>query len=46
VNGVTAVVTGAARGLRAVQSGLVRTYAFAVAGGLVLVAVVFILVGR
>jgi NADH-quinone oxidoreductase subunit L len=46
IAGVTGAVTGAARGLRAVQSGLVRTYAFAVAAGLVLVAVVFMLVGR
>ena len=46
ITGVTAVVTGAARGLRAAQTGLVRTYVFAVAGGLVLVAVAFILVGR
>ena len=41
---VAAAVTGAARGLRVVQSGLVRTYAFAVAAGLVGIAVVFILV--
>jgi NADH-quinone oxidoreductase subunit L len=46
IAGVTGAVIGAARGLRAVQSGLVRTYAFAVAAGLVLVAVVFMLVGR
>jgi NADH-quinone oxidoreductase subunit L len=42
--GVAAAVTAAARGLRAMQSGLVRTYAFALTAGLVLVAVVFILV--
>ena len=46
IAGVTAAVTGAARGLRVLQSGLVRTYAFAVAAGLVGIAVVFILVAR
>jgi NADH-quinone oxidoreductase subunit L len=40
------VARDSARGLSALQTGLVRTYAFAVVGGLVLVGVVFILVIR
>ena len=38
------VARDSARGLSAVQTGLVRTYAFAVVAGLVLVGVVFVLV--
>jgi hypothetical protein len=39
-------VRGIARGLSWAQSGLVRTYAFAMAAGVVGVAVTFILVRR
>ncbi len=46
VNAVSRSVTAAARGMRFVQSGLVRTYAFALIAGLVGVAVIFMMVSR
>ena len=46
IQGVAAGVRGIARGLSWAQSGLVRTYAFAMAAGVVGVAVIFILVRR
>jgi NADH-quinone oxidoreductase subunit L len=46
ISGVAAAVRGASRGLSWAQSGLVRTYAFAMAAGVVGVAVIFILVTR
>jgi NADH-quinone oxidoreductase subunit L len=44
IHGVTATVRGIARGLSWAQSGLVRTYVFMMAAGVVGVAVIFILV--
>jgi NADH-quinone oxidoreductase subunit L len=44
VDSVSETVQAAARGMRFIQSGLVRTYAFAVVVGLVGVATIFILV--
>jgi NADH-quinone oxidoreductase subunit L len=46
VDSVTETVSAAAQGMRVLQSGLVRTYAFAVVAGLVGVAVIFVLVAR
>ena len=46
ITGVVAAMRGIARGLSWAQSGLVRTYAFAMAAGVVGLAVIFILVRR
>ena len=46
MHSVAAAVRGVARGLSWAQSGLVRTYAFAMAAGVVGVAVIFMLVAR
>ena len=46
ISGVAAATRGFARGLSWAQNGLVRTYVFAMAAGVVGVAVIFILVRR
>jgi len=46
VNGVAAVTQSSGRGLRHIQTGRVQNYALGIAGGLLLMAIGYLVVAR